>query len=91
MKNLFFVFGLFLACSTFVFAQTANSPAKTGEIVQPSSSPSSAEPQTVIVETSVEPTVAEPEIVGGDVLLGGVPPPPVVYETTIVIVSTRRN
>ncbi|MDQ3713044.1 MAG: carbohydrate binding family 9 domain-containing protein [Acidobacteriota bacterium] len=66
MKNLFFVFGLFLACSTFVFAQTANSPAKTGETVQPSSSPSPAvpqpqtEPNTAIVETSVEPTNVAP-------------------------------
>jgi acyl-CoA synthetase (AMP-forming)/AMP-acid ligase II len=66
MKKLFFMFGLFLACSTFVFAQTANSPAKTGETVQPSSSPSPAvpqpqtEPNTAIVESSVEPTIAAP-------------------------------
>ncbi|MDQ3061524.1 MAG: carbohydrate binding family 9 domain-containing protein, partial [Acidobacteriota bacterium] len=66
MKNLFFMFGLFLAGSTFVFAQTGNSPAKTGETVQPSSSPAPAvpqpqtEPNTAIVETSVEPIIAAP-------------------------------
>ncbi len=66
MKHLFFVFGLFLACSTFVFAQTTNSPAKIGETVQPSPNPLPAvpqpqtEPNTVIVETSVEPTNAAP-------------------------------
>ena len=72
MKHLFLVFGLILAYSTVIFAQTANPTAKIGETVQPAPSPSPAvlqpqtEPNTAIVETSVEPTSAAPRYMAKD-------------------------